>query len=164
MRTKQRLLYELDKQLDRNRRNSEELSDLKQVIYPLLQSADLIVGTVDPTELTKLNDVMASRSMFLNPRIGIQNAVLAAAVADLRAHPWMPAHRFNKRRKRDQVVAVRELFYSRWLRIRWERNPIFWNPLSVRAHFGRLEIVLDPIAKKDWEQRDKKIKRRVTYQ
>lgn len=72
-----------------------------------------------------------------------------------RDHPWS-----NPFRGIGGVVK-RELVYTRRLRIRWHSEPLKWDPVWVRAWFGRLEIVYDPIKKETWVKRDKSIKRQI---
>ena len=75
-------------------------------------------------------------------------------MTEMSEHPWHSPLRFGKYPLVGRAIVQRkELIYSRILRVRFSEN-IFGHS-SARIWLGHLEIVLDPIRKRDWRKRTK---------
>lgn len=63
--------------------------------------------------------------------------------------PWLRPLRIGK--PGEDFGIQRRLINTRWLRVRWS-NPVFEGRFSFRAWVGKLEIVFDPIPRRDWKR------------
>lgn len=151
--TKQNIKHALRHTADSNTRNNAELSKLYKLIYNLLDNADTLTGAASPTDLQAIKDHVDSKSPFNRTFTPVQNQAIRELILKMDRRPWQSTSKNPNLMKAGK--AQRELFYSRWLRIRWTKDPLVWYPVDLRLHLGRLELVLSPIAKKDWRERGK---------
>lgn len=163
-RLRQRVLELEDRYAALDTRHERLLDAARSVIG----DADMVTGCTSPESLAEL-DEMSTRFNPYAIDFNINKVLTPERVALLkkmdekeRDHPTRNPLKFRDRAKityPHKLELPRELFYSRWLRVRWEPRPSLFSSISVRAWFGRLEIVLDPIDKDRWVKRDRNYKK-----